>query len=266
MSYILSSQDVRIIQEPASIGARLLALLIDGSLFGLYYYFIMLCEQNQIFNNWNDLTHFMMFVYIWFYPLVAEVTCSGQTLGKRLMHIRVVDLEGGGPKILSFILRWFMLPFDLFLFVASFSVFFTKRQQRLGDLIAGTWVVRTKTYASEKFSLADYTPGEDYKPVYPKAVNLTPRQATIIAEVLRNINNKEVSKVSSSFIKKLESIVGENREKDICTFLILVLRDYRCSEVGIYLHLPITSFINTASSTHVAQSFVQNSGFGLSGR
>lgn len=228
MSYILSSQDVRIIQEPASIGARLLALLIDGCLFGLYYYFVVLCETNRIFENWNNLTHYMVYVYIWFYPLIAEVTCSGQTLGKRLMHIRVVDLEGGGPKLLSFILRWFMLPFDLLLFVASLSVFFTKRQQRLGDLIAGTWVVRTKTYASEKFSLADYTPGPDYKPVYPKAANLTPQQATLIAEVLGNINNGEVSKASSSFIKKLESIVGENREKDVRTYLILVLRDYRC--------------------------------------
>lgn len=232
MSFILSSQDVRITQEPASIGARMLALLIDSLFFVVYYYVIILLEDAKVFIGMNTYSYVLLFLVPWFYPLLSEIMANGQTLGKRLMHIRVADLEGGAPKVMSFVLRWFMLPFDLFAAcgLGELCVLFTKRQQRLGDLAAGTWVVRTQTYAKEKFSLADYTPpSDDYVPRYPKASNLTPQQAAIIADTLRYYYGSDKVKMAAfDLAQEVEAVVGPSKDDDIRQFLCSVLLDYRC--------------------------------------
>ncbi len=108
-----------------------------------------------LLSGMNNVMAIILVILIpYLYPLISETVASGQTLGKKLLHIRVVDLEGGGPKISAFILRWLILPLDVFgsAGIGPLCVFFTKHQQRLGDLVAGTWVVRTQEYEKVDFS------------------------------------------------------------------------------------------------------------------
>ena len=155
MQYILSSQGIRIHQEPASFAARLAAFSIDFMLMGIAWLFLLLMLKEGAFEGINEALVITLVILIpYLYPLISETVASGQTIGKRLLHIRVVDLEGGGPKISAFILRWLILPLDVFgsAGIGSLCVFFTKHQQRLGDLVAGTWVVRTQEYEKVDFS------------------------------------------------------------------------------------------------------------------
>ena len=155
MQYILSSQGIRIHQEPASFAARLAAFSIDFMLMGIAWLFLLLILKEGAFEGINEALVITLVILIpYLYPLISETVASGQTLGKKLLHIRVVDLEGGGPKISAFILRWLILPLDVFgsAGIGSLCVFFTKHQQRLGDLVAGTWVVRTQEYEKVDFS------------------------------------------------------------------------------------------------------------------
>ena len=155
MQYILSSQGIRIHQEPASFAARLAAFSIDFMLMGIAWLFLLLMLKEGAFEGINGALVITLVILIpYLYPLISETVASGQTLGKKLLHIRVVDLEGGGPKISAFILRWLILPLDVFVSagIGSLCVFFTKHQQRLGDLVAGTWVVRTQEYEKVDFS------------------------------------------------------------------------------------------------------------------
>ena len=155
MQYILSSQGIRIQQEPASFAARLAAFSIDFMLMGIAWLFLLLMLKEGAFEGINGALVITLVILIpYLYPLISETVASGQTLGKKLLHIRVVDLEGGGPKISAFILRWLILPLDVFVSagIGSLCVFFTKHQQRLGDLVAGTWVVRTQEYEKVDFS------------------------------------------------------------------------------------------------------------------
>ena len=155
MQYILSSQGIRIHQEPASFAARLAAFSIDFMLMGSAWLFLLLILKEGAFEGINGALVITLVILIpYLYPLISETVASGQTLGKKLLHIRVVDLEGGGPKISAFILRWLILPLDVFgsAGIGSLCVFFTKHQQRLGDLVAGTWVVRTQEYEKVDFS------------------------------------------------------------------------------------------------------------------
>ena len=156
MQYILSSQGIRIHQEPASFVARIAAFSIDFMLMGIGWAFLASMKYKAwLFEGMNDLLAIVLVIIIpYLYPLISEILASGQTLGKKLLHIRVVDLEGGGPKISAFILRWLILPLDVFgsAGIGPLCIFFTKHQQRLGDLVAGTWVVRTQEYEKVDFS------------------------------------------------------------------------------------------------------------------
>ena len=155
MQYILSTQGIRIHQEPASFAARLAAFSIDFMLMAIGWTILSILYDKELFKSLNDTLAIILVVLIpYMYPLISETVASGQTIGKRLLHIRVVDLEGGGPKISAFILRWLILPLDVFgsAGIGPLCVFFTKHQQRLGDLVAGTWVVRTQEYEKVDFS------------------------------------------------------------------------------------------------------------------
>ena len=155
MQYILSSQGIRIHQEPASFAARLAAFSIDFILMGIAWSVLFATYGAGLLSGMNNVMAIILVILIpYLYPLISETVASGQTLGKKLLHIRVVDLEGGGPKISAFILRWLILPLDVFgsAGIGPLCVFFTKRQQRLGDLVAGTWVVRTQEYEKVDFS------------------------------------------------------------------------------------------------------------------
>ena len=155
MQYILSSQGIRIHQEPASFAARLAAFSIDFMLMGIAWSVLFVTYGAGLLSGMNNVMAIILVILIpYLYPLISETVASGQTLGKKLLHIRVVDLEGGGPKISAFILRWLILPLDVFgsAGIGPLCVFFTKHQQRLGDLVAGTWVVRTQEYEKVDFS------------------------------------------------------------------------------------------------------------------
>ena len=154
MSFFLSTQGIRIEQEPASFAARLAAFGIDFLLMAVMWFVLIRVASVGLFDFLNKtLRIFLIFLIPFIYPLVSETTANGQTLGKYLLHIRVVSLDGGGPKVTSFILRCLFLPFDVLLSagIGPLCVFLTKKQQRLGDLIAGTWVVRTQEYEKVDF-------------------------------------------------------------------------------------------------------------------
>ena len=86
------------------------------------------------------------FALLWGYYVLFEGLMDGQTPGKRLHRIRVVR-EGGysvtfGVSAVRNLLRFIdMQPF-IFYLVGMGSVLLTKRGRRLGDIVAGTIVVR----------------------------------------------------------------------------------------------------------------------------
>lgn len=85
----------------------------------------------------------------WIYFLVLECVMAGQTPGKRLMRIRVVSVDGGSAPVGALLVRNLlrvvdMLPGVGLHMVAGLLMFATPRLQRLGDLAAGTVVVRER--------------------------------------------------------------------------------------------------------------------------
>ena len=87
------------------------------------------------------------FLIFWGYYVVCEALYDGQTPGKRALGLRVVRTGGGGVDVGASAARNLIrfvdfLPFGYF--VGMISVIANQRNQRLGDLVAGTIVVRER--------------------------------------------------------------------------------------------------------------------------
>ena len=97
---IITGQYVRIDQTPASAGERLLALAIDDILLLLTV--IGLFKLHDILHFTSELFVILLCAFIvGFYSLLCEIFNNGQSVGKRLMHLRVTHLDAGEASTAS---------------------------------------------------------------------------------------------------------------------------------------------------------------------
>lgn len=106
------------------------------------------------FSGWSGAA-FLIFAFLLFagYDVLFEVLNSGRTPGKGLNGIRVVCVDGSPVRFLTSTIRNVLRLIDMLFFylVGITSILVTKRNQRVGDLAAGTLVVRERLAAdSEK--------------------------------------------------------------------------------------------------------------------
>jgi uncharacterized RDD family membrane protein YckC len=82
---------------------------------------------------------------IWFTYFPVCESSFGQTLGKKAFRLHVVDLEGEKPSIVHAFLRRMLDIFELMLFgvPALLVINHSQKNQRIGDMIAGTSIVTT---------------------------------------------------------------------------------------------------------------------------
>ncbi|MEC5125907.1 RDD family protein [Verrucomicrobiales bacterium BCK34] len=91
-----------------------------------------------------------------FYGIITEWLWSGQTLGKRLMKLRVIDERGLSLGLKQIIIRNLFRLLDLlpsnFYLLGGFSCLVTQKCQRIGDIAAGTLVIRETRPFAPRFS------------------------------------------------------------------------------------------------------------------
>lgn len=88
----------------------------------------------------------LQFVIATFYGIITEWLWSGQTLGKRIFRLRVIDERGLSLSLKQILIRNIfrlldMLPSTFYL-IGGVSCLLTPKCQRTGDLAAGTLVIR----------------------------------------------------------------------------------------------------------------------------
>ncbi|MEY2408011.1 MAG: hypothetical protein QOF48_681 [Verrucomicrobiota bacterium] len=135
-------------QQLAGPMTRFLAWSIDLSLL---IGFMILLNILLAFLSWvsaeiaQALGLLMYFAFSIGYGIFTEWRWRGQTLGKRLLHLRVVDVHGLRLKIGQVVIRNLLRPVDMLpgpYLVGGLACVLSNRCQRLGDLAANTVVVR----------------------------------------------------------------------------------------------------------------------------
>nr|WP_286202543.1 RDD family protein [Comamonas sp. JC664] len=87
------------------------------------------------------------FLVDWGYAITLETVWSGRTVGKRVMSLRVIQESGVRIGFYHAALRNLARPVDrlpVFYLVGGVSALVSRSQQRLGDMLAGTLVVRER--------------------------------------------------------------------------------------------------------------------------
>ncbi len=152
--------------EIAGLGSRFTAGLVDGLFQGTGIFLLLLLfwagNESVSFATYvasalQGLLLLALFLFVWGYHLYFEAFRGGQSPGKRLFRIRVVA-EGGYPvtlpraavRNLLRIVDILPLPYG----IAGISMFLDPKGRRLGDLAAGTVVVRERGTAAPASVLA----------------------------------------------------------------------------------------------------------------
>ena len=94
-----------------------------------------------------------LFLVIFGYPAAFETLWRGRTPGKAALGLRVVTVEGGPIRFRHAAVRSILGLVDKWLtqgVVGVLAILFTRRNQRLGDLVAGTIVLRERTGAGRQ--------------------------------------------------------------------------------------------------------------------
>ena len=225
---ITTAHNIVVTYELASPMQRFLASLIDVMIQGLYLMLIA-----ALFSSYLSLLYIFGFLVLFFYHLAFEVFNEGQSLGKKLVKTRVVSAHGMTPSTEDFFLRWVFRLIDITLSLGSIgliSMLASPKNQRLGDLLAQTTVVRLE--ASRGISLKNIeklsAPTDEI--IFPEVVQYADKDMLLVKEALqrmRNNPNLENRKVVRDLREKISNDLGVDVSPgESVDFLYTVLKDY----------------------------------------
>ncbi|MBQ9556169.1 MAG: RDD family protein [Muribaculaceae bacterium] len=237
-SSIITGQYVELTQTPASVGDRLLAAIIDYAILGAYVLVVVLGfigPLETLLYNVSDVVIIAVYVLIFFpvilYYSICEILAKGQSVGKIVMKTRVVTIDGNLPSVSNCLLRWLLYPLDTFLtgFLGVVFITFGRYRQRLGDLAAGTIVIKTSSTQYDFFSVSDYNyVQQGYEPTYPEAANLSTRQIDVITRTLYNYDLDRRNELLYKLAVQVQQFLGVQVASNVYAdaFLMTVLNDF----------------------------------------
>ena len=144
----VTPEAVQLRADIAGVGSRSIALIVDMLIQVVLLLPVLFVALGDGIGGMGEAIAITVigFVVLWLYFPAFEWLWRGQTPGKRLQGIRVVRTSGQPAGMAPVVVRNLVRIVDAFLlpFLALFSMVVTKRGQRLGDLAAGTMVVRER--------------------------------------------------------------------------------------------------------------------------
>lgn len=235
---INTTQNVNINFTAASVGERILANIVDSLIKYAYIvviaYFVFnlmgLGEAMDKMDYWSNVAIIILFLLpFMFYSLVLESIFEGQTLGKRLLKIKVVKLDGYQASFGDYLMRWLFRIIDISSnagVIGLISLIVSDKTQRLGDMSAGTAVITLKNNISINSTILENI-GDAYVPIYPLVIKLSDNDMRIIKDTLNNAIVKNDLDVIVKLREKIESVTGiKNQSGGSEDFVKTIIKDY----------------------------------------
>ena len=202
------------------------------------------------------LVVFILFVLPFFtYHLLCEIFMNGQSFGKKITGIRVVNENGGQPSISQFVIRWIIRTSDLvaviLILVAleaaqsgqsmdiawklgiPLALFLTdvvlvntsKKNQRLGDMLAHTLLIRTV----QKHSITDTVfldLDTGYVPSFPQVMQLSDRDINSLKGIIDTARLRGDYNLAEMASEKIKNHLQIQTTLSPFDFLEILLKDY----------------------------------------
>lgn len=242
--------------EVAEFHKRLIAYIIDFFILILY----LAIMKNLYYGRFDNVNQGIMernvgidiltiSLPMLLYALVSEVLMHGQTLGKKIMQIRVISLEGGEPTLGQYLIRWMFRAWEWpflfgYIFFSTGSIFaytfvtgflgiivviiigVSKKSQRLGDLAANTAVVNTKSKLSVHDTVFMEISQPDYHVKFPEVLKLTDRDINTIKNVVSHFYKTHNADTARRVTAKVQSVLKITSDMYPIDFLEKLMADY----------------------------------------
>ena len=239
---------------------RLISLLIDAL---VQYVYIRVASEIydsiRSSSGWDsdapEAAGILLILPILLYHVILEVTMNGQSIGKKIMSIRVVNENGGRPSISQFLIRWILRVSDvwiayLLILIASdpgvfesgektFAVLAalifvivdivlavsTKKAQRIGDILAKTILIRTNTKGNIEDTVF-IAVADSYVPSFPQIMQLSDKDINAIKSILETARKKGDYNMAEAAADKIKNHLKIETTMPAFDFLDVLLKDY----------------------------------------
>ncbi len=240
---ITTTQNVTINFKAAEIGERILSYFIDlliksayigvvvWILFGLTefgdFLFVKLIKKDM----WSMIAIcILMGTPVIFYTLAFESLVGGQTLGKKIVKIQVVKIDGYQAGFMDFFIRWLMRIVDVNLMsgvIGLVTIGSSKNHQRLGGISSGTAVISKKNKINISHTILEEV-AKDYVPTYFSAIKLSDNDVRIVKENYERAKLRGDHKTILILKDKVVKVIGEDpkAENKASQFIETVIKDY----------------------------------------
>ena len=234
---INTTQNVNINFTAATIGQRILAFGTDLLIMIAYMIIIVmfinysgLGDAMGKMDPWSGAAiMIVLFIPITFYSIFFESLFEGQTLGKRLLKIKVVKIDGYQASFGDYFVRWLFRLVDIVFSsgtVGFISIVVSEKSQRLGDMAAGTAIISLKSDISINSTILEDI-NDGYVPVYSSVIKLSDNDVRIIKENFQRAKKHNDHDLIKKLSVKIESVTGiKNQSGNDTDFIKTVLKDY----------------------------------------
>ncbi|WP_299484753.1 RDD family protein [uncultured Allomuricauda sp.] len=229
---INTTQNVNLDYKIVSIGERIVAFLIDGFILWMYAFLvnIIIDAMGYIYEDtWTQRgLAALIFLPAMFYSLLMHSIFNGRTVGKMLLKMRVVRLDGTPVHWSNYLVRWMLRLVDIWIFLGSIgilSILFSERRQRVGDAAAGTVVISTKNKTKVSHTILEEIK-EEYTPQFTNVTLLTDKDVRLIKDTFLIARRSNDFKTLTALRSKVEGLLSIKSDLYDVQFLDTVLKDY----------------------------------------
>lgn len=235
--------------ETAAFNKRMLAYFIDFILLILYMFSILylLYGGFKVGEGSKGLVLIVLVIPTLFYTAASEILFNGQTIGKKIVQIKVISLNGIETTPGQFLLRWFMrfyewgfIIFTLFwsngftgliwLFIGGITsiliIGLSPKGQRLGDIVAGTVVVKTTSNLTVNDTIFVNVAETNFKVKFPEVMRLSDRDINTIKNVLNQTAKTNQYDMCNRVAVKVQGVLQVSSDMYAIDFLEKIMEDY----------------------------------------
>jgi uncharacterized RDD family membrane protein YckC len=238
---IETSQHVKLSYEPAGVGERVLAFFLDGFFLGIYYLVVIWIwgfvndigpSSTGAFEDSVWVLFIVLVLPMMLYHLICEVVSNGYSIGKKIVGIRVVKIDGTRATLGGYLVRWMFRLVEITMtsgVLAFIAVLLNGKGQRIGDILGKTCVIKErKKVKLDNTLFAEIS--NAYEPVFSQVSELNDKDIRIIKEVLDSRSHYDYDNwflMLQKTRKKIEDRLGiQDHDMSGDDFLRTVIKDY----------------------------------------